>query len=428
MNMSRRRDHVSIRINEKLAGLCHTSSKHCICRVHDQLRRVNEKAYEPVIVAIGPYHHGKVDLQKMEKHKLQYLQHILKRGEETLVDNLVMAIRQLEEKARKCYAAETVRLDTDDFVEMMLLDGCFIVELFRKFNMRHLVEEDDLIFQSDQIRFCLRRDLILLENQLPFFIIAQLFDMTKFPGPQDEIIHMAICFLNYIIPNKKLVAPARISVNDIKHLLDLLHNSWCSSFAESRRNLKVGQLFINSATDLRKSGVRFKKLDTSDVLHIQFINGVLQIPPLRIADYTESFLRNLIAYEQYLTSNKPRYVCDYISFMNCLINSSNDVQLLRSNGIIEDWVRDDAEVHTMWSNLNKFIMISSDGHFSYSEVSNDVNMHCGRRQNVWMASLWRNYLNSPWKLASVLAAIILLLLTALQTVFTVLSYVRQLKN
>ncbi|KAL7251673.1 hypothetical protein ACSBR1_013512 [Camellia fascicularis] len=190
----------------------------------------------------------------MEKHKLRYLQHILKRGEETLVDNLVMAIRQLEEKACKCYAAN-VMLDTDDFVEMMFLDGCFIVELFRKFNMRHLVEEDDLIFQSDQIRFCLRRDLILLENQLPFFIIAQLFDMTKFPGPQDEIIHMAICFLNYIIPNKKLVAPARISVNDIKHLLDLLHNSWCSSFAESRRNLKVGQLFINSATDLRKSGV-----------------------------------------------------------------------------------------------------------------------------------------------------------------------------
>ncbi|KAL7251599.1 hypothetical protein ACSBR1_013442 [Camellia fascicularis] len=121
---------------------------------------------------------------------------------------------------------------------------------------------------------------------------------------------MAICFLNYIIPNKKLVAPARISVNDVKHLLDLVHNSWCFSFAESRRNLKVGQLFINSATDLRKSGVRFEKLDTSDVLHIQFINGVLQIPPLRIADYTESFLRYLIAYEQYLTMEllKIRYV------------------------------------------------------------------------------------------------------------------------
>ena len=83
----------------------------------------------------------------MEKHKLRYLQHILKRGEETRIDNLVKAIRQLEVKALKCYAAETVRLDTDDFVEMMLLDGCFIAKLFRKFNMRHLMEEDDLIFQ-----------------------------------------------------------------------------------------------------------------------------------------------------------------------------------------------------------------------------------------------------------------------------------------
>ncbi|CAL5395112.1 unnamed protein product [Camellia sinensis] len=71
----------------------------------------NEKAYEPAVVAIGPYHPSKANLQEMELHKLRYLQRLLNRQKEKSVDRYVMAIRELEKRACNCYA-ETIRLDS----------------------------------------------------------------------------------------------------------------------------------------------------------------------------------------------------------------------------------------------------------------------------------------------------------------------------
>jgi hypothetical protein len=62
--------------------------KYCIYRVPKQLRKVNEEAYTPKLVSIGPFHHihrksdkekYKLDLKDMEEHKLKYLDDFLKR-------------------------------------------------------------------------------------------------------------------------------------------------------------------------------------------------------------------------------------------------------------------------------------------------------------------------------------------------------------
>jgi hypothetical protein len=124
-------DHVSIRIHEKLVGLTPNAPECCIFRVHTQLRKVNEKAYEPQLLAIGPYHRGKDDLRLMEEHKLRYLQLLLQRRNESSVETYIKAMRELEERAREFYA-EPISLTSDEFVEMMLLDGFFIIELLRK--------------------------------------------------------------------------------------------------------------------------------------------------------------------------------------------------------------------------------------------------------------------------------------------------------
>lgn len=231
--------------------------------MYDHLRKENEKAYEPSIVAIGPYHHGKAHLQEMELHKLRYLRRFLSRRNETSVNRYVMAIIELEDRARKCYAEETSILglvvDSDQFVEMMLLDGFFIIELFRTFTMfcmlgesqqifqafqtvQLLLGENDHIFQSSSILFAIGRDLILLENQLPFFILNCLFDMTN-SDSNLGIIQIALDFLKHLTPQNELQAPSGISIDNIKHLLDLVHNCWCNKtnrriemFDETNRN------------------------------------------------------------------------------------------------------------------------------------------------------------------------------------------------
>ena len=52
-------DQVTIRNVEKLALLSFTYVEHCIFGENDQLWMENEKAYEPMAVAFGPYHYGK---------------------------------------------------------------------------------------------------------------------------------------------------------------------------------------------------------------------------------------------------------------------------------------------------------------------------------------------------------------------------------
>ncbi|KAI8009919.1 UPF0481 protein [Camellia lanceoleosa] len=415
-----RADNVSISITKKLANFCHPSSECCIFRMYDDLRRQNEKAYEPSIVAIGPYHRGKAKLKQMEEHKLWYLQQLLNREKNNSVNEYIKAIKELEERARNCYA-ETIPLESDEFVEMMLLDSFFIIELFRK-NTRRLTVENDLIFQSHNIRTALRRDLILLENQLPFFILVRLFNMTK-TDLDLEIIQIALKFLQFNAPGHKLEAPRGISINNIKHLLHLVHSCWCFKFAEMNRNATEKQLeFINSATELQESGIQFKKAEETNLFDVKFNSGILEIPSLTIeAEVGESFFTNLVAFELCPSYHAPKYVCDYAVFMNCLINSSEDVRILRHSGIIESWVGDDAELHSMWHKLFN-ITTTDTKKFSYSQVFNDVNNHCKRRRNRWIANLKRNYFNSPWALISFLAATVLLLLTVAQTIFSILSF------
>lgn len=67
-------DRVLDLVKEKLDGLTATpSDRFNIFKVPDVLRKLNEKAYEPKMLAIGPYHHGKEELSTFEVHKTRYL-------------------------------------------------------------------------------------------------------------------------------------------------------------------------------------------------------------------------------------------------------------------------------------------------------------------------------------------------------------------
>ena len=104
--------------------------------------------------------------------------------------------------------------------------------------------------------------------------------------------------------------------------------------------------------------------------------------------------------------------------MDWLINSSKDVELLRSCGIIENWIGDDAIVDTKFNNINKRVMLSTT-YFNYSAIFNNVNKHCRQMSKVWMANLKRNYFNTPWTFSS----FPFLLLNVTQIVFSIFSYV-----
>ncbi|KAL3840159.1 hypothetical protein ACJIZ3_024750 [Penstemon smallii] len=406
-----------------------TPSKPSIFRVNDDLRCVNEKLYDPKVAAIGPFNHGKDHLQKMEQHKYRYLKLLLKRRNESSVDKYVIAMRSLEEKARKCYE-ETFELNSDDFVQMLLLDGFFTIELIRKYGFDELRERDDTIFQYEQLLSQLRHDLILVENQIPFFVLIQLFTMTKSGDPDDDISYLIQLFIDDISPWPEASSQitGKVSFENIDHVLGLVYKFWCSSFAKiiETRPVKTEEekfVSINSTTELQEAGVKFEKgTQQSNCLDIKFTKGVIRIPSFDVSDETESVFRNLIAYEHNFIDNHPKYMTDYAFFLHCLINSAKDVEILRRRGIINNLIGDDEMVYNMFNRLGKNILTSSD--FCYGDVFDEVNKHCGYCGNRWMANLRHNYFNSPWAFIAFFASVMLLLFTLTQTVFSVLSYVK----
>ncbi|KAK9141660.1 hypothetical protein Syun_011060 [Stephania yunnanensis] len=112
-------------------------SERSIFEVPHRLRVVNKDSFIPQTVSIGPIHHKRSErYEAMQNHKFHYLQQFLNRRRpfttlEDCAKDCVIMLKGYEEKARKRYA-DDIKLTSDEFVEMMMLDGCFIVELFLK--------------------------------------------------------------------------------------------------------------------------------------------------------------------------------------------------------------------------------------------------------------------------------------------------------
>ncbi|XP_073135809.1 UPF0481 protein At3g47200-like [Henckelia pumila] len=413
-------------ISQKLASVTAEKSKCFIFKVHNHLRDVNDKAYDPEIIAIGPYHRDKDNIKMMEEHKLRYLRSLVEH-QKVNIAVFVSAIGEMEQEARKCYA-EPIRLDAAQFTEMLVLDGCFIIELVRKFSMvRSEEHENDPIFRRGWMMNSLMHDLILFENQIPFSVLCKLFYLISIPNNHNQLIQQVLRFFHGIFPGKGCRLSVDKSPNEIKHLLELIHISWrppstMSGTDDSAKHRERKWRFINSATELRNANVKFKNSGKDSLFDIKFDNGNLLVPPLLIEDKTESFFRNLIAYEQYF-EDRSNYVTDYVKFLDSLINSLADVEILCHHGIIDNWRGDGKMVSNMFNKLDQFVTYSVPEQFMYSEIFESVNAHCERRRNKWMAKLKQHHLNSPWAIMSIVAALVLLLLTATQTVCSVLQVV-----
>ncbi|MED6123388.1 hypothetical protein PIB30_048686 [Stylosanthes scabra] len=87
----------------KKAQSLFTTQTCCIYKVPHSIRQLNEDAYTPVLVSIGPLHHGNSRLVTMEVHKQVYCQHLIERSEASLTD-LVSCVQQLEPQIRACYS------------------------------------------------------------------------------------------------------------------------------------------------------------------------------------------------------------------------------------------------------------------------------------------------------------------------------------
>ncbi|XP_057958672.1 uncharacterized protein LOC131151443 [Malania oleifera] len=399
-------------IASKLETLPPFYSSCSIFKVPERLRNINEQAYTPRVVSIGPIHLGKPNLETMQRHKWWYFKRFLQRSKQGIsLDNYVIAIKGCELRARQSYA-ETIYLDSDQFVEMLLVDAAFCIELFWMDHFPELIDFSyDGIYYRPWIKNDLRRDMALLENQIPFFVIQRLFELAELVSPhQGDAPSLLDITLGFFKERSNAVSQFALDYG-IRHILDILRYCYLPSNLEKQfKNIRKIE-FAVSATELHEAGVEFRIGKTSSMLEIHFdlANGVLEIPLIKLKDKTESLFRNLVALEQCLYRHCS-YISDYMAFMDCLINTSEDVDLLIQNNIIENWLGDSSRGAALFNNLCKET-IWWRKNFYYSHLCEDLTAYCRIPWHKWKATLKRDYFSTPWMVISVIAAVVLLVLT-----------------
>ncbi|KAL5559311.1 hypothetical protein UlMin_035522 [Ulmus minor] len=384
-------------LRNELDALPSFSRMCCIYRVLEHFRHGNDRAYTPQAVFIGPIHHGKEKLKPMKYHKMRCLEDFLKRSNksrEDYIEDCIKMIREKEKLLRSCYA-EPIRMASDDFVKVVLVDAAFIIEAL----LWHIDNPNN------------ENDLMLLENQLPLFIIKELLD-TVYVGSHSIVDLSYMLFYDSMIIEGKEENLRRLRSSNVAHFVDFLRSLYVPLSGRG------GQIdTVPKVTELHRSGVKFKLGSSQNLFDLRFSKGVLEVPRFKIFDETELLIRNMLAFKQYHYPEE-NYLSDFVVMMDSLIDTPEDVGLLVKYGILENILGDNATVSTLINYRSSHIIwcISAlalhDGvlinyHFYFNTFSKQLNDYYRTSWHKWKANLKQNYFNTPWATVSVIAAIFL---------------------
>ncbi|KAL2481223.1 Plant protein of unknown function (DUF247) [Abeliophyllum distichum] len=409
-----------------LLSLSAGRSSCCIFRVPQSLIDINGRCYQPQIVSIGPYHRGKPHLKMIEEHKWRFLGTLLNRTQSKglALEDYLKAVQLLEKKARECYSSAIIDLGTDEFTEMLVLDGCFVIELFKRIGGVVPIDGDDPLFCLSWVNSFFSRDLIRLENQIPFFILECLFDLSRMPGEESgpSLSTLTLNFFNIAIQRPDDFIN-KFHNHKGKHLLDFLRSSFIpEGYEEPQPGNYTNTHVIQCISKLKRAGIKLKAGDEDSFLVIKFRHGVIEMPTITIDDFMSAFLLNCVAYEQCHKSCS-KHMTTYATLLDCLINTGKDVAYLSDQNIIENYFGTDAEIASFVNNLGKDVAFDIDICY-LSELFNKVDHYYKNHWHVNWASFKYTYFSTPWSFISAFAAFILLLLTVAQTLFSILAYVR----
>lgn len=411
--------------------------KCCIYRVPQRLRNVNNKAYTPKLISIGPVHRNNCELEDMQKQKENYLKvFFLRIGKSQ--EEFEYIIKKNEDEIRRCYAVEISLPEKKDFVRMILLDSIFIIELFLRNDEQAELKSPplDYILNIPCRSSCISQDLILLENQLPFFILNHLYNQSRSPGNHKPFLTLAC---NYFF-----VGDIELSSEDeVKHFTDLRR------YFYRPPNQEIGKCIehLHSVTKLDTAGLLFKKpkpqeleensleenrhlldikfqkpseiclcINWSWPLHclpclgklscLEFLQTRLVIPQFEVNDGTEELFRNLMALEQCHYPSKA-YICNYILLLDLLINSKEDVELLVEESIIVNSLGSNEAVANMFNKLGQEIV---EVRSYYFDVADAVNKHYRSPWNQNMASLRNVYFRDIWRGTATVVGVLVLIM------------------
>ncbi|XP_047959959.1 UPF0481 protein At3g47200-like [Salvia hispanica] len=430
-------------VNEELGRLPYTSeesahwSKQSIYRIPASVTAINPTAYTPYLVSIGPYHHGSDNTKPMEKHKHRAFLHFLERSKmpiHAFWDALAPVAQDLKEAYDEL--SPEWQDDTHKFLQLMIIDGCFILEILRSSTtltnappppseaqpsiVRDYAPNDPIFSRHGKLYFVphLRRDMMMLENQLPLLVLQKLLAVqTGQPFEEYDLTKLILGFFGNFIPTRNMT-----EFNHCNHMLEIFRKRFLLEEHKVRgpssRHIH-GVDIIHPVKNLVAGGIKIKRNKTSSIKDIFFdsVYRVLKLPQISLDESSESVYLNQMAFERFHVG-AGNEVTSFVFFMNNMIGSSSDVTILQNYGIIENFIGSEDDVAKLFQSLTKGI--TPDPENSLDEVHRQIGEYCSKPWSQLRTEIINTYFTDPWAITA--AAILLFVLTILQTIFSVLAY------
>ncbi|GLJ34460.1 hypothetical protein SUGI_0692990 [Cryptomeria japonica] len=443
----------------------------CIYRVPVNIRGLKEEAYIPSAVGLGLYHHN-INLSVMDGHKKEAVKRTLSRinlTSQQLNTELNKKNENLENEIRDCYQDRAIECSGQTFEDIFVKDACFILQYIRSYVGMDASPTDSTnsCFQNydhhDDFHSSVQSDIWKLENQIPLFILITILQLEFNDHAKDMLAEMLQRFFLirpfvFYFPSWGNKIQSRLKHHIEKgahHLLDLYRRmirdmlSYSSSESafdfetkhgieerEQRTDTEVKR-FETSLLDvgcfyhtrvpeddtpraelLEKAGIKFE----GGKLRFQrsLFGGSLSIPIMHVDYATEGLLRNLMAFEECQIRKRnsiPTIISQYVHLMDDLIDSENDVAVLKREKIICSKLGSDAEIAVMFNCICK--SITETKYESLEITMRQARKHYNSRLKRWVSEFKKENCSKPWYVVSGVVAALILVMTAVQTVYAV---------
>ncbi|KAI8556894.1 hypothetical protein RHMOL_Rhmol05G0291700 [Rhododendron molle] len=299
--------------------------------------------------------------------------------------------------------------------------------------------EDDPYIVNMQTRATVQHDLLCLGNQLPYFVLQKLFELTvdKFQKQSHKrsLSEYVLLYLGQKMSpkpdkNTKTNSSTSRATNccvpsveecvlsicntteegdpratkkrqaEHKHILHVVHDNYLSF--EELKERGSGLPIMLCASELDFAGVKFVAQTGEDLSKVEFgkkprpcgwfRRAEFEIPKLTVDDATEPFLRNLIAFEQ-CCPDVPNNVTSFAFLMGLLVNTEKDVQVLTKAEIIHNLLGTDQDAADLFNNLCKEVV---PGEFPFAQTCREAVEYSKLCWPTNIAHVRRTYFASPW--------------------------------
>jgi len=338
--------------------------------------------------------------------------------------------------------------DQKVFWKMILWDAVFIFELFLK--NREFKEDKksqgkkdkdksqgkkdtekyqekykyDYIIAKPWLRSAVQRDLILLENQLPFWILDDLYGIVSkyiITGcsclPKTDCCCPCITFPELTCTFFKKYNKNKTSPKKPLHFTDMVRSFFLPKDLDTKdpnpkdpRSPPIKKLY--RATRLHQAGMKFKPKPDEHTIKSwkeddSIKKGELHFPTLVIDDQTDCIFRNLMALEQCHYPYEA-FICDYVKFLDFLVDTEEDADLLIKSKVIVNRLGESDDVAKL---INKLCQGIAEVSSCYNRLAEALNEYYDSCYNKSKAFLRRQYFKNVWIGTGTVVGLIVLFIT-----------------